>query len=117
MAYLKRVLARQLRRESTTAEKMLWQKLRDNKLGVKFRRQHPIERFLLDFYAPSIKLGIELDGAPHTIKANKEYDQMRTKFLRLKQVKILRFWNSEVERDIESVLNKVTIEIKEIRCL
>lgn len=78
---------------------MLWQKLRDNKLGVKFRRQHPIERFLLDFYAPSLK-------------TNKEYDQMRTEFLGLKQVQILRFWNSEKEKDLEGVLNKIKVEIK-----
>ena len=64
---------RYLRKDETKAEKILWEELRNNNLGIKFRRQHPIDMFVLDFYAPTIKLGIELDGSIHKIKENKEY--------------------------------------------
>jgi len=96
---------RYLRKKETKAEKMLWQKLRNKNLNVKFRRQYPIENYILDFYAPSIKLGIELDGSIH--KNNKEYDENRTKYLKNKKIKIIRFWNSEIENDLECVLNKI----------
>lgn len=106
--------AKRLRKESTKAEEMLWQKLRNKNLGVKFRRQHPFDMFIVDFYAPSIKLAIELDGSVHTIAANKEYDEMRTDYLELKYVNILRFWNSEVEKNLESVIQKIILRIKEL---
>jgi len=83
--------ARYLRKEETEAEKILWEEIRNNKLGVKFRRQHPIDKFIIDFYAPKIKLAIELDGEIH--KENKEYDKMRTEYLNSKNIKVLRFWN------------------------
>lgn len=97
--------ARYLRKESTKAEQILWKELRNKKLGIKFRRQHPMDRFILDFYAPEIKLVIELDGLAH--KKNKEYDKERTKHLESRNIKVLRFWNSGVEKDLEGVLNKI----------
>ncbi len=99
--------ARTLRRENTKAEKILWKALRNNSLGMKWRRQHPIDMFILDFYAPSLKIAIELDGSPHSLKENKEYDQDRTAYLEFKSVKVLRFWNSEIEKDLEKVLAKI----------
>jgi|SRR3989344_7042714 len=99
--------ARTLRRENTEAEKILWKELRGEKLGVKFRRQHPIDMFILDFYAPSLKIAIELDGSQHSIKENKEYDKDRTFYLENKNIKVLRLWNNEVEKDLENVLNKI----------
>ena len=104
--------ARYLRKEATKAEQMLWQKLRRKNLGVRFRRQHPFDMFIVDFYAPAIKLAIELDGSTHTISANKEYDEMRTDYLELKYVHVLRFWNSEVEKDLDNVLRRIREEIK-----
>ena len=68
--------AKLLRKKATKAEQILWQELRGSKLGIKFRRQHPFDMFIVDFYAPSIKLAIELDGSIHTITANKEYDEI-----------------------------------------
>src|SRR3989338_1478149 len=106
--------ARRLRKGATEAEQILWKKLRNNQLGLKFRRQHPFEMFIVDFYAPSVKLVIELDGSIHTIPANKDYDEMRTDYLKLKQVYILRFWNSEVEKDIEAVISKIKETIKQL---
>mgnify|MGYP001566623913 CR=1 FL=1 len=103
-----------LRKDATKAEQMLWQKLRNKNLGVKFRRQHPFDMFIVDFYAPSIKLAIEVDGSFHTIGANKEYDAMRTDYLECRYVRVLRFWNSEVERNLEEVLEKIKEEIKKL---
>ncbi len=83
-------------------------------MGVRFRRQHPFDMFIVDFYAPSIKLAIEMDGSFHTIGANKEYDAMRTDYLKCKYVRVLRFWNSEVEKNLEEVLNKIKEEIQKL---
>lgn len=99
------VKARYLRKEETKAEKILWQELRNKKLGVKFRRQHPVDKFILDFYAPEINLAIELDGSIHT--ENKEYDKTRTEYLKEKNINVIRFWNSEIENDLRATLNKI----------
>ena len=106
--------ARILRTEETQAEKMLWQELRNNKLGIKWRRQHPIDMYILDFYAPEIKLGIEIDGSVHKSLPNKKYDEARTIYLEIKTIIVIRFWNSEVEKDIKKVLNKVKQKITEL---
>ncbi len=106
MSNLQRMIkARYLRREETKSEKILWQELRNKKLGVKFRRQHPVEKFILDFYAPEIKLGIEIDGSSH--KESKDYDKLRTGYLKSKNIRVIRFWNYEIEKDLEKVLNKI----------
>lgn len=104
------VKARYLRHEETKAEKMLWEELRNRKLGIKFRRQHPVDKFILDFYAPEIKLAIELDGVSHV--ENKEYDQLRTNYLKSTNIKILRFWNSEIENNLQKVLREIKNEVK-----
>lgn len=99
--------ARHLRQEDTKAEKILWKILRGSKLGVKWRRQHPIDMYILDFYSPQINLCIELDGSVHNIKENKEYDKIRDEYLKNKNIKIIRFWNSEIENNIDAVLEKI----------
>lgn len=99
------VKARYLRHEETNAEKMLWKELRNKKLGIKFRRQHPLDKFILDFYAPELKLGVELDGSQH--KEYKEYDNLRTEYLSTHGIKIIRFWNSEVEKNLKNVISKI----------
>src|SRR3989338_4380615 len=91
--------ARYLRREETGAEKLLWGKLRNKNLGIKFRRQHPMERFILDFYAPEIKLAIELDGSDH--RKNEEYDKTRSEYLFSQNIKVIRFWNFEIEESLD----------------
>jgi len=103
------IKARYLRHQETNAEKILWEELRDRKLGVKFRRQHPLDKFILDFYAPEIKLAIELDGSLH--KENREYDKLRTEYLNSHGIKIIRFWNSEVENNLLEVMRKIKDEI------
>ncbi len=106
--------AKLLRKESTKAEQMLWEKLRGSRLGVKFRRQHPFDMFIIDFYAPSVKLAIELDGSLHKLEANKEYDEMRTDYLEFKTICVIRFWNSEVEKNLGEVINIIEVKIKEL---
>ena len=99
------IKARYLRKEETMAEKILWNELRNRKLGTKFRRQHPFEKFIFDFYAPEIKLAIELDGSPH--KENAEYDNLRTEYLKSEGIAIIRFWNKEIENNLEKVLERI----------
>jgi len=90
----------------TPSEKLLWTYLKDRGLCKhKFRRQFPIDGFVLDFYCPTQKLGIELDGSVHDNK--KEQDTARQAIIEDKGVKILRFTNKDVENNIENVLRKI----------
>ena len=99
---------RELRQELTQAEKLLWTELRNKKLnGLKFRRQHPIDKFVLDFYCHERKLAIELDGNIHDVKVNKDYDEARSAMLGELGIYTLRFQNDEVINNIESVLQKI----------
>ena len=101
-------LARQLRREQTNAERLLWRLLRNNRFcGLKFRRQHPIEPYVLDFYCHEERLGIELDGGQHAAPATQRSDTARTAFLESKGITIVRFWNHEVLQDPVAVLERL----------
>lgn len=102
--------ARELRRTSTETEKIIWELLRNRQLGgKKFRRQHPLEEgYILDFYCDECKLGIELDGEHHNEEVQKRYDQSRTIEIEfIYGIKILRFTNKEVLKDIEKVLEVI----------
>ena len=96
-----------LRKNQTKTEEILWWYLRGQKLGVKFKRQHSIGGYILDFYCPEKKLIIELDGEIHNTREAKEYDAMRDKYFRELGYIVLRLLNKEVENDIEGALNKV----------
>ncbi|MBU0573850.1 MAG: endonuclease domain-containing protein [Candidatus Margulisiibacteriota bacterium] len=100
-------IVRYLRKNETAAEILLWQELRNKNLGIKSRRQYPIERFILDFYAPQIKLGIEVDGGIHYKRNIQLYDMARQKYLEELGIKILRFKNEEVAFEIDGVINKI----------
>lgn len=98
-----------LRNNLTSAEATLWKSLQKRKLkGLKFRRQHSIENFIVDFYCPSEKLIIELDGAHHYTSAGFEADIERDKKLQGLGFKVLRFENIEVFKDLEGVLNEIS---------
>jgi len=106
--------SRELRKEQTKAEAVLWEELRNRRLGgFKFRRQHPYEVFILDFYCIEAKLGIEVDGADHQGEENQEYDKDRTEILGEEGIKIIRFWNSEVKGDLEGVVEKILAAVNE----
>jgi very-short-patch-repair endonuclease len=98
---------RELRRKQTKQEEILWQLIRNRKLGVKFRRQYSIGGYVLDFYCPELKLVIEIDGNQHLKQEGILYDKKRTDFLRVLDCKILRFRNIELEENLEKVLSKI----------
>jgi very-short-patch-repair endonuclease len=101
-------LARQLRRTITPAEKNLWSALRNRILGgYKFRRQHPVREFVVDFFCPERELVIEIDGGIHQKKSVKERDENRTAELERMGLRVIRFTNEEVMNDIEEVLKKI----------
>jgi very-short-patch-repair endonuclease len=104
--------ARALRKNLTDAEKLLWRHLRDRQLdGCKFRRQHPIGKFIVDFVCVEKKLVIEVDGGQHAKKV--EADLQRSEYLRKKGYSTLRFWNNEVLHETESVLEAVLLSMSE----
>ena len=99
---------RELRQESTEAEKLLWAELRSRKLnGLKFRRQHPLDKFIVDFYCNERKLVIELDGSVHDKKINKEYDDARTAMLAGLNIIVLRFKNEDVTNNLKEAIRKI----------
>jgi very-short-patch-repair endonuclease len=100
--------ARALRKEQTEAEQKLWTSLRNRQLnGRKFRRQHAIADYVLDFYCNECKLAIELDGNYHNQNDSKEYDLARTTLLNQYGITVIRFWNEEVIKETEKVLEKI----------
>ncbi len=100
--------AKALRSNQTDAEGLLWHYLRDKQLGgFKFRRQQPIENYIVDFICFEKKLVIELDGGQHNEESAKKYDQKRTEFLEKNGYKVLRFWNDEIFKNMDGVLDLV----------
>ena len=99
---------RQLRRNATDAESLLWQLLRNRQLdGWKFRRQHPIGPYILDFYCDEARLAVELDGSQHAEPAQANYDIERTQALETGGIRVLRFWNNEVLKNTNAVLQEI----------
>ena len=94
--------AGKLRKESTPAERKLWSRIRNDQLGVTFRRQHAVGIYIPDFASPKAKILIELDGSQHLDQ--QEYDKERTKYFESLGYKVIRFWNNDVMKDIESVI-------------
>ena len=97
-------------------EKVLWNGLKTKKLnGYKFRRQHPIQKYIADFYCHELKLIIEVDGGYHNKKEQKDYDKIRSETLNFQDIKILRFSNEEVLMNTQHVLYKILIEAENIK--
>lgn len=108
---LLRTRAKDLRNNATVEEAMLWQWLkRKNINGVKFRRQHILNGYIVDFYAPVVKLVVELDGGNH--RKNKEYDKLRDKALRADGCSVLRFWNGEIRKNMKKVVNIISKNVR-----
>lgn len=98
--------AGELRKNQTEAEAKLWSRLRAHRVdGVQFRRQHAIGNYIVDFCSPRRKIVIELDGSQHLDQA--EYDLERTKYLESLGYQILRFWNHEITKDIDTVMSVI----------
>jgi type I restriction enzyme M protein len=104
--------ARELRTNQTDAEKLLWQLLRNRRIeDTKFRRQHPVNNYILDFYCNALKLAIELDGSQHLEEKGKAYDEKRTQTLNQHGIKVLRFDNRQMLLETEAVLEVIYNEI------
>lgn len=110
-------LAKNLRQNQTQQEHILWNRLRNHKFhNLKFKRQQPLGNYIVDFICKDIKLIIELDGGQHNTKENILADEERTKFLESKGYKVIRFWNNEIDNNLEGVylgLEKVFQELTE----
>jgi very-short-patch-repair endonuclease len=105
--------ARQLRRESTDAERLLWRHLRNRALlGLKFRRQHAIPPFFLDFACPEIALAIELVGGQHMSEEALAADARRTAFLEANGYRVIRFSNIDVLTNIEGVILAIEVAVE-----
>ena len=99
---------RELRQAQTEAEQRLWRLLRHRRFqGFKFRRQHPITPYILDFYCHEARLGIEVDGGQHNDPETRRQDAARTVFLASKGITVLRFWNHEVLQHGQAVLEQL----------
>ncbi len=103
---------RELRQNMPISEVILWQAIRGKQLGVKFRRQYVAGNYILDFYAPKIKLAIEIDGETHFISPEiQEQDKTRDHFLENKGIKVLRFLNPDIMNNLNGVLRAILDEI------
>ncbi len=103
---------RELRKNATDAENLLWQLLRDRRLlGYKFRRQHPIGGYITDFYCHEAQLVVELDGGGHVEEKQAAYDAQRTRDLVALGLRVIRFWNDDVIKRTEDVLSEIAAEL------
>lgn len=104
--------ARNLRGNMTDAEGRLWRALRRDQLdGLHFRRQHPIGPFTLDFYCPSLRLAVELDGGQHA-EQQKPADERRTRWLAGKGIAVIRYWNNDVLGNLPGVLDDLVAHLE-----
>jgi very-short-patch-repair endonuclease len=105
--------ARQLRKKETWAEQLMWRWLRARRFsGYKFRRQHPEGVYYLDFYCEEASLAIELDGFGHGHPDQQKHDAVREKFLTSRGIKTLRFWNSHLRRNAQSIRDTIFNELQ-----
>lgn len=102
-----RELRRQLRQSSTVAEELLWQAIRSGQLGPRFKRQFGIGKYIVDFYAPRVRLVIELDGSIHAIEGAKENDHDRQLNLETLGLTVVRFTNEEILGNLDKVLQRI----------
>ena len=107
-------IARTLRKNDTWAESLLWQWLRDRRFSAyKFRRQHPFGEQVLDFFCLEARLNIELDGGGHGYPEQRAKDLARDAGLERKGIKVLRFWNSRLRREEQSVRDTIWRTLQE----
>jgi very-short-patch-repair endonuclease len=103
---------RQLRRNSTEAEALLWRHLRGHRFaGFKFRRQHPCGPFILDFFCARRNLAIELDGGQHFATENQHRDALRTNYLAQRGIMVIRFPTDLVFREADAVLTAIAVAL------
>lgn len=96
-----------LRNNSTSAEATLWKYLKGQQLGKKFRRQHSVGNYIVDFYCASDRIAIELDGEKHFEEEGMKYDAERTEYLQNLSIKVIRFENAGIFEDVQAVLREI----------
>ena len=102
-------LRRELRRNQTDAEKAIWTRLRNNQFfGMKFFRQYSIGPYIVDFYCPTMRIAVELDGGQHNQDEKMEHDAHRSEYLKSQGIEVIRFWNNKVMVDMQSVLDELS---------
>ena len=105
--------ARELRKNPTLAEKILWRKIRGKQLGYEFHRQVPISQFIVDFYCHEFSLAIEIDGSSHDSDHRRKKDLERQSVLESVGVSVLRFQDDDVIRQLDAVVTKISKWIEE----
>ncbi|MSR85575.1 endonuclease domain-containing protein [Candidatus Uhrbacteria bacterium] len=99
---------RELRKNQTDSEKILWQYLRNKQMkGLKFYRQYGVGPYILDFYCQKLGLAIELDGSQHLEKEKRLYDEARTQFLQSFHIRVIRFWSNDAIKNTKGVLDAI----------
>jgi very-short-patch-repair endonuclease len=101
--------ARALRREPTLPEGLLWRELRKRPGGFKFRRQHPLGWYVVDFYCPAAGLVIEVDGQSHSMGNRAQEDAVRDRWIRQQGLRVIRFPAADVMNDVQSVVTAITL--------
>lgn len=102
---------RTLRKNTTDAERKVWSILRKGQMGVRFVRQYSVGPYVLDFFCPTQRLAVEIDGGQHSEEIHKQHDMKRTAYLAQHHIQVLRFWNNEVLQNIEGVWQKIREEL------
>ena len=103
-----RIIRQSLRNNATSVESILWKALKGKQVdGLKFRRQFGVGPYILDFYCPEIRLGIELDGEVHKSAEAHEYDEIRSTFMKKNRIGILRFDNDVVTKNMDAIIEAI----------
>ena len=105
----------QLRNETTLPECLLWQSLRGERSGVKFRRQHSVGHYILDFYCPALRLAVELDGYSHDFDQAQVSDAQRTEFLETSGIMVIRVQNRDVLQNLEGVVKWIELKVSALQ--
>ncbi|MBR6162769.1 endonuclease domain-containing protein [bacterium] len=110
------ILAKKLRQNQTPQERKMWNLLRNHKIeNLKFKRQYPIGKYIVDFICTDIQLIIEIDGGQHNEPHNIQLDSERTQYLKSRGYEVIRFWNNDIDNNIEGVYKKITETINNLR--
>jgi very-short-patch-repair endonuclease len=104
-----------LRNNSTVSEKLLWYGIRNKKLGVKFRRQYGIDKYILDFYSPEIRLAIEIDGATHETSEEIIRDNNKEELLKKAKIMLIRYTNVQIKESLDEVIVDLVEKISIIK--
>ena len=108
--------ARNLRKDQTPAERLLWSRLRARQVsGCKFRRQHPVDKYILDFYCREAHLTVEIDGGQHADDEHKRKDDLRTSIINGKGIRVIRFWNNDVLENLDDVIAEIDAALNETK--